>query len=863
MDSCSSLISTYYDTDSTGNLDIYVKLSHSTVREFLLSGALQTEFAFNNNVAHSCLARLCLEYFHAAVQSSTEGKPLARYAGHYWARHHQLSGQPEIPRELHSALSDLFDEEKPYYQAWLKVANVDRPWLGDELNESLDYTPLYCAVYYNFVGVMKALLDKGMSPNDTSGLYGGPLVVAALHGHLETVNVLLSAGAGLPTETGVCGTALGAESKGHIELALRLMGPGAVSKTDSEETGVCGTALGAAAAKGHIEVVLKLLESGASVHVPHPSSRSRRHSRLDPLYLAVTNGQLHVCKVLLQHGAEDYYYWREEMPSALGVAARSGRLDIVKALLAHERIREANCRIRTRSGMTQIQWYAASLGHGDILRELLPYDISKEKTLNYAITAGDTALFLEYLDQVNSEDRITETLQLAAKEGQIAIVRELLSRGVDPSKEIRSVETINCAVRRGNIEIAQMLIDAGASWKGSQTLRCAISTGRRELVEMILRHRTDVQSHLIYCAEEGRPQMFKLLLEHGADITGQSPAEQTSLLVAAVRGGSIELVQYLLDNGLQYQLNPGPTEMNPLTGAILRRHWVLVKLLLEHGADVNLPPPIKAPSAPSHCPADETPLTLAVKMQNPEISHFLMNQGAIVTPDTPDTVGTPLIYAALHGFTDLFKDLLRRGANPTQRGKLWPHQKPGSVFPLLVAAEKGHLEIIDSLMDAGVSVNDQNNEGLTALHVAATGNKNSEVLRVLVQKYHADTSVRLPNGHQPIHLAAARGIPQHLDLLLNSYPSINDENGTGKTLLHWAAESRKWDNVEMLLDRGAEPMIRADKGRFLTPYDAVYSKQESIIKWERTKKKPYPYFRDERQDRVFQRLKEATVQPHL
>lgn len=104
-------------------------------------------------------------------------------------------------------------------------------------------------------------------------------------------------------------------------------------------------------------------------------------------------------------------------------------------------------------------------------------------------------------------------------------------------------------------------------------------------------------------------------------------------------------------------------------------------------------------------PAYESPLTLAAKGKDPEIANLLMHRGALATPSTPVTAGTPLLYAVWEELADLVQELLRRAADPNQRGTVLERDNPS--FPLLLAAEKGNIEIISCLVGAGARVNDQ------------------------------------------------------------------------------------------------------------------------------------------------------------
>ncbi|PLN75927.1 ankyrin repeat-containing domain protein [Aspergillus taichungensis] len=163
-------------------------------------------------------------------------------------------------------------------------------------------------------------------------------------------------------------------------------------------------------------------------------------------------------------------------------------------------------------------------------------------------------------------------------------------------------------------------------------------------------------------------------------------------------------------------------------------------------------------------PLCETALTLGVKTNNRDIAELLMRHGATVSPSSPDTVGTPLLYAVRDQKSDLTNTLLDKGADQNQRGTIVKKEKPS--FPLLVSAESGIPAIIDSLLKADSKLNDQDSRSFSVLHVAAAC-RTLDRLNSLLHKHGADMNARLLNGSLPIHSAASSGTPENLVILLD------------------------------------------------------------------------------------------------
>jgi len=112
-------------------------------------------------------------------------------------------------------------------------------------------------------------------------------------------------------------------------------------------------------------------------------------------------------------------------------------------------------------------------------------------------------------------------------------------------------------------------------------------------------------------------------------------------LIQAARTGSLDTIKLLLDSGADVNL-PAPTgddwDATPLQHAILARQPGAVRLLLERGADPNR---IAGPNAPA-------PLLLAAGDTDPTFVNLLLAHGADPTVQDEDGV-TPLARAVSAG----------------------------------------------------------------------------------------------------------------------------------------------------------------------------------------------------------------------
>jgi ankyrin repeat protein len=137
---------------------------------------------------------------------------------------------------------------------------------------------------------------------------------------------------------------------------------------------------------------------------------------------------------------------------------------------------------------------------------------------------------------------------------------------------------------------------------------------------------------------------FTLLLGLGAGLLVAVACDEQradSPLIQAARSGSLDRIKLLLDSGADVNL-PGPTgdgwDATPLQHAILARQAGAVRLLLDRGADPNR---VAGPNAPA-------PLLLAAGDTDPTFVNLLLAHGAEPTIEGEGGV-TPLSRAVSAG----------------------------------------------------------------------------------------------------------------------------------------------------------------------------------------------------------------------
>jgi ankyrin repeat protein len=122
--------------------------------------------------------------------------------------------------------------------------------------------------------------------------------------------------------------------------------------------------------------------------------------------------------------------------------------------------------------------------------------------------------------------------------------------------------------------------------------------------------------------------LAKELLRRGANPNALY-ANDRSPLFGAVAGRNLEMARLLLDAGADPDRGIPRIGHTPLQRAALTNEFLIVRLLVERGADVNvstLAPNRDFPCATEH--GGETPLHYAAKFASAEVIRFLIERGA-------------------------------------------------------------------------------------------------------------------------------------------------------------------------------------------------------------------------------------------
>lgn len=145
-----------------------------------------------------------------------------------------------------------------------------------------------------------------------------------------------------------------------------------------------------------------------------------------------------------------------------------------------------------------------------------------------------------------------------------------------------------------------------------------------------------------------------------------------------------------------------------------------------------------------------------------------------------------------------------KSSNPARRQL----ERRGVAFTpeaFLTAARTGDVESVELFLDAGMDPNAANSYGSTAL-VEASRNGKLDVIRLLIER-KADLDRVPPEGEPAIAEAVQHDQVEAIKLLAASGADVNrtGNSGQGGTPLSRAASLKRWEAVRALLDAGAAP----------------------------------------------------------
>lgn len=302
------------------------------------------------------------------------------------------------------------------------------------------------------------------------------------------------------------------------------------------------------------------------------------------------------------------------------------------------------------------------------------------------------------------------------------------------------------------------------------------------------------------------------LISLGADINGKDSHGRTILHRLVTEGQTAELRKWLkrplLD--VNSQDNNGQTA----THIAARVESLLSDTLLEilfsiPEVDVNVQDYL-----------GRTPLTLAIHWGKDLSTKKLLSHPRIDITSSRIRGESPLINAAIQGWTEIVLSLLQNIPNVDRffdsTGRTILHW---TIMMGMMEAFKICLSKQRTIIDWA------DNRGMTALHYAAQDGA-FEAVNLLLERMCTISKTKF--GETPLHLAASRGHHRILELLLTNFPRtvLNEKDNMGWTITHRAVTSGNDNLIKFLLDQEDLDLTRKDHhGRAAVAFAASYASE--------------------------------------
>ncbi len=193
------------------------------------------------------------------------------------------------------------------------------------------------------------------------------------------------------------------------------------------------------------------------------------------------------------------------------------------------------------------------------------------------------------------------------------------------------------------------------------------------------------------------------------------------------------------------------------------------------------------PLAPK-IPASPTLIKLSSTGDFPGVKNFLTVDAAAIDGQT-ELGFTALMMAAFKGHADIVALLLKMGANPSLRDR-------DGLTALHLAAQRKVPEVIEELLKSKPQLNDKDNFGFTPLSYAARFSNVDSLDRLL--KAGANPNITDQQNWNALFLTIVRGSWEHFERLKNLV-NLKVQDDEGDTVLHLAVEFNRNEMIQALL----------------------------------------------------------------
>ena len=710
------------------------------------------------------------------------------------------------------------------------------PGIKIDLQNNEGEHALMCACRQGYVEVAQLILDIVRNPkhllrNDTlinmqnnDGF--SSLVIASHKGHTETVALLLQNGANVNMQTkGGWSSLMIASQSGRTELIALLLQSGAyvnMQKNDGMSS------LMTASKNRHTETVALLLNNSAEVNMQDINGlTSLMHASIiatdvkTPSARIMTQTSTNCVQLLICYGA-DINIQDKHGITALMLSILCNNISTVSLLLKYD----ADIGKKSVNGWSALL-LASSIGNWEAVDHILKINLKSE--IDHCNTLGETSLMLA------SSHGNTEIVKLLLQTGARVNISNFteyqslhqLPHQIELSPNFRhniKGSALDKAVICGNVEIVSLLLEGGAKVQNLFYLLRSII-----LLQAEARDETRIDVGALKSSAsagtsdiwEAHNKIIQLLFAHDADLLERVKHTKPSILYLACAFGVIEMVEVLLQLGVEVDdlyrtddsgstywnnlitiiskgtlLSASSKETRDIADLIHQVNWLnyknIISTLIKNGLNIN-----------HQDTSGSFALSIASSEEHIKLIKLLLEHRGRVNSQDSEGISS-LMEACVSGNNDICQLLLRYGARiDLQDAKGWTS--------LMMAVPDGHISVIISLLERGAHINIQDVNGTSALMLSCfTGKK--AVASILLE-HGADVNLQNTFGMTALMMGVYNGHMEIVELLMRYGADVNTTTSNGMTALKLSKDNGHERISELLIEYGATD-YSSSKGPF-------------------------------------------------
>ncbi|GGG41582.1 hypothetical protein GCM10011414_08860 [Croceivirga lutea] len=380
----------------------------------------------------------------------------------------------------------------------------------------------------------------------------------------------------------------------------------------------------------------------------------------------------------------------------------------------------------THDGRIYLHWAAYS-GNKKVVDKLLAkgsdaaaIDAHGYSVVNFSANAGlnDTtiydALLAKGADLNSTTHNGANALLLAASNGKdLGIINYLSSHGLKlSSTDNLGNGVFTYAARSGNISLLKTLKEKGVDY------RLINKEGENALFSAARGTRRNQNGLAVFTYLEGLGLSNQILNTKG----------QNLLHLLASRNKDVALFEHLINSGLD--VNLADSEGNtPFMLASQNNNLEIIKLLAQKVDKIN-----------TVNNKGQSALHLATQDNSVDVIRFLVAQGVNIKATDNDGNSLALYWLESYRPRDM-KEFNQKKAFLAQSKVDFKASQHNDNTLIHLAAKENNLKLLKQLEDFSIPINQKNNEGNTALHLAALSANNDEILKYLISR-GADVSAK-------------------------------------------------------------------------------------------------------------------------